>query len=108
MSAEFKTLQIADHVLAGNSEFVDYVVPNGMTISIDRFKGNDSTSAMASCRLIWDYGVTNEILFVINNGPGLEVSIEKTGDGVKKLALVLNNNCTSDYDMSAECGFWEK
>lgn len=89
---------------------VSEVVPSaGKTVFIDSFEGNDATSAMAACLLIWDYGgAGEEVLWAINQGVGLPHDIRRSADGTKKLAVVLDNACTQDYYMSAACVWLEE
>lgn len=90
-----------------STPLVDEVTPvAGKTLFVDKFVGNDATSALAACLLIWDYGgAGEEILWAINQGKDLPHEIRRTTDGVKKLAVVLDNACSQNYYMSAFCEY---
>ena len=103
------TLEKAGLVIAGSILVDEAVISNGQKIYVDNFVGNDATSALSACLLIWDYGGAGEtVLWAINQGVGLQHSIRLTGDGVKKLAIVLDNACSQDYYMSAHCEYLEE
>lgn len=102
-------LHIADLVLAGTQKVVEITPTSGTTVYVESFEGNDSTAALAACLLIWDHGgAGEEILWAINQGQGLPNDLRRVADGTKKLAIVLDNACNSDYYMSAHCEYEEE
>lgn len=103
-------MQKAAEVLSGTEQAKEVVIANNQKILIDKFIGVASESANARIKLVWDYGGTDELLWVISNELPMpdEIYFEKTGDGVKKLAIVLSNDCNDAYPMSAECEYEEQ
>jgi hypothetical protein len=97
-------------LVTSGTQAVKEVTPTaGKTLYIESFEGNDSTSALAACLLVWDNGgPSEEILWAINQGKGLPQDIRRPADGIKKLAIILDNACTNDYYMSAHCEYDEE
>ncbi len=111
----FKTLRKATTVNSGQAIAVTATPANGKKIIVTKFIGNDTSSAKASCKLVWDYDGTPESLWIINEGSPFEGEIETleddseiVGDGTKKLAIVLDNGCSDAYNMSAFCEYFEE
>jgi len=99
-------------VPSNGNELVDTYTPaDGEVIDPYSFHGSAPGSSKARCKLIWDYGGGGEeILWVIQNDRPMPRDLkiedvagirERTGDGVKVLAISLHNNCTASYDMAA-------
>ena len=92
-------------VSSGMDEVITYIPPNGQKITPVELVGSVPESPKVRVKLIWDYGGTEEILWIIHNRPMPRKvvghsSLQKTGDGVKKMALVLANGGPNDLDMS--------
>ena len=104
MSTEKIIRCIAKNVLAAEKDFNSYTPASGEKIRIFLFNASSPAStANARVKLIWDYeGAGEEILWVIQNDNLMPdyLYFDRTGDGTKKLAIVLHNSCTNDYDMS--------
>lgn len=96
----FGSLTHTTSVAASSEEVKDYVPPNGEVINIYSFKADGQyTDGMAS--LVWDRGGQNEEIIWASTGAPLPFEYEATGDGVKKLSLVLTNNHTSEVIMAS-------
>lgn len=112
----FKELRKVATVTSGTETAETVISANGKKITLTKFVGNPTSSAKCCCEVVWDYGgAGEEKLWVISNGPGIPTEIttldgggDITGDGTKKLALVLNNGCSSDYNVSAWCEYLEE
>lgn len=80
------------------------IIPNGDTWELDFFRGNAGYDANTSVAVVWDYeGVSPQI--IVNTHGELEQSLDGaafTGDGVKKLGLVLVNNLPDAIVLGAE------
>lgn len=105
MSLTRVSLQISHLVPSGDTASDTYVIPNGLTARVMLFEGSAPSSSLSVLRLIWRWGegVDEESHWTIaNDKPMPRYFIpEFVGDGVKKLAVCLDNGCTSDYYMSA-------
>jgi len=98
-------LKVSQKVLAGEQTADSYVVPSGDNALIYYFEGSAPDSPLTVVRLVWDFGgVGEEDLWVLQRQgimPNREFSTKVIGDGVKKLAVVCDNGCTSDYYFNA-------
>lgn len=85
------------------SALADEFIPPSGTYYISQMGGNAGLSPLTSVAIIWDYGGTEEILFVTHGDAVHIVDIEFEADGSKKLAILLTNDQgTNDY----LGGFW--
>ena len=84
-------------IVTANTELVDYeVIPNGDTWHIDRIIGSASPFRDSHIRLVWDYGSGNEdILAIVYGSFSIIIERDLLGNGVKKLALILENDSPS-------------
>lgn len=98
-------LRISAKITSGNQTADTYIVPNGETACVYFFEGSAPDSPLTVVRLVWDFGgASEENLWVIQregNMPSRERDIDLVGDGIKKLAVVCDNGCTSDYYFNA-------
>jgi len=98
-------LLLAKNVTSFNEECVTHVVPSGKKVWIMRFHGEAAFSPNSAVKLVWDMGgAGEEILWSIKGGGdiplGAAEAIEKTGDGVKKMAVCLDNGESGSIFMS--------
>jgi hypothetical protein len=80
------------------------VIPDGDTWELDFFRGNAGYDANTSVAVVWDYEGGSPTI-VVNTHGELEQSLDGisfTGDGVKKLGLVLINNLPEAIVLGAE------
>jgi hypothetical protein len=100
-------LKKAQLVPLATNIFEELTIPDGQTIVIDSFFATASESALANCQLIWDSQGTPEILWVISNEQPMpdKIWFQKTGDGIKKLAVCLANGCQNGYEMACEAEY---
>jgi hypothetical protein len=89
-----------------SSESSDQVVPNNETWEINHFCGNAAYLDDAYSALVWDYGGAGEEILIATHGDidtgGL--SFQVTGDGSKKLSIVLVNDTAAGRVLGAH---WE-
>ena len=99
---------IAEEVAATAEVISDTVIPNGETWEITRFAGSAAYLDDTIVCLVWDRGGGGEEIITCTHGDQnlefSEESIQRTGDGTKKLALVLTNDTGVARIMS---GCWE-
>lgn len=80
---------------------------DGKLWDISSFTGNAGFSADTTVKLVWDYDGTPQIL-CITHGSIIQKSVgEITGDGVKKLAIVLVNDSNTPIDLGGSWEAWE-
>lgn len=94
-------LHIAKEVAAGTEDCVSHTPTNGKTIRVSRFYGEAAFSKNSAVKLVWDYeGAGEEILWAFKGGDPLPHELrdspllERIGDGVKKIAVCLDNGET--------------
>lgn len=89
---------------------VQYQVPaSGVTWRVDQFHAVANPHQDTSAALIWDHGSENEEILALYYGTGdRHIGTTITGDGVKKLAIVLNNDSGSTELLGAEYTALEK
>ena len=83
-------------VAASTEDDKSQVIPDGETWEIYEFEGSALFDPNCHVRLVWDYGGGGEELLYFTAG-NIKTIINKqfTGDGVKKLSIVLINNSGS-------------
>jgi len=93
-------------VTSSSVDTSDHVIPNGETYQFIRFYGNASESPNTIVCIFWDKdGLDEDLLFTTHNDSILDkTSIEKTGNGVKKITIVLKNDLLQDEWLGAA---WE-
>ena len=89
-------LKISKEVQPEESESETHTPANGKTLYIDDFLGEAAFTPNAVVTLLWDYGEAGQVILWSTKGSGrLPAPISVVGDGVKKLAVELENNLTS-------------
>lgn len=89
-------LLISKDVTAGNEDCDTYIPANGVEINITDFHGEGAFDPNAAVKLIWDYsGGGEEILWTIKGSSQAPIQFKRTGDGVKKIAICLDNGMSS-------------
>ena len=92
MGTTHHVLEIAQEVAPSTDVAVTVIPVDGAEIRLVDFEGNAAFSKDALVALVWDYGGTETIM---RSTKGSIVSgkqkIIATGDGVKKVGLVLQN-----------------
>jgi hypothetical protein len=97
------TLRIAQSVLASTQVADTLIIPNGETATVEYLSASCPDTPLGVACLIWDYGGTEEVLWVFQR-EGIKPSedvISVVGDGVKKLAVCCDNGDTTDYFFNA-------
>ena len=104
-------LNCSQLITAGAFRSVTYTPPNGEKVNPIEFEADVPQDPLCVARLVWDYtttSATNGIhLWAVSNdarmphGMADDMLLQKTGDGVKKMALVFENNAAVDYYFSA-------
>jgi hypothetical protein len=80
----------------------DQVPPAGKTWEIVRFVGSAAYLAETSVKLVWDQGGAGEEVLASTHGDSnVEFVRQVVGDGIKKLALVLENTSQSGQALGA-------
>lgn len=100
----FQSDSFWDEVDPFSSAVSETVIPIDVTWEVRRFYGAAAFVDNVEVRLVWDYGGTEEI--VVNTHGDIDVRIDKqvTGDGAKKLAIVLINDTAATHAIGA---MWE-
>jgi len=97
------TLKISKEVNA-NTEDAETVVPaSGKTLVITRFVGAGAFSQNAVIKLIWDYSGTQDVIWTIKGTsrmPFQHTIPAADTDGIKKLAVALDNSHSGKLFMS--------
>lgn len=104
MAIEEVNFRISDSVLSAREFFQSYIPPEGSTIEIVKIIGEGAYTLNSEVRAVWDYeGQSPEILWTIRGSSEFNNKIiidsSKT-DGIKKLALVLDNGESDRLNMS--------
>ncbi len=81
-------LHLAQEVTADTDEAVSMIPDDEADVIMESFTGNFTATKAATICCIWDYGGTEVVIDLSNAGPKQVIG---TGDGVKKVALVLTN-----------------
>ena len=99
---------IAQEVAASSEAISDTVIPDGETWEITRFAGSAAYIDDTIVCLVWDRGGGGEEIITCTHGDQNleynEEAVQRTGDGIKKLAIVLTNDTGVARIMS---GCWE-
>lgn len=95
-----QTLYISQSV-ANGVEVCDSMVPaDGAIVNVLSFFGSALFTKASSVKLVWDLDGTPELLWSISGEASAPISFTKTGDGVKKLSVCLNNGESTAANMS--------
>ena len=87
-------LDLAKEVAAITEDYVEFTPALG-EFQIMFMRGEAAFDANVAIKLIWDYGGTEEILWITKGSGYRDKLIRRTGDGVKKLAIALENGLAS-------------
>ena len=80
-----------------------HVIPSGKTWALRTFKGAAAYSSETKALLVWDFGGVGEEIIYATHGDGDFVGDrEFVGDGVKKLAICLVNDSSSDRTLGGQ------
>lgn len=84
----------------------DTVVPNGETWEVMLFDGSAAYLDDTTVSIVWDYGGAGETILAATHGDVQDRTIveQVTGDGVKKLSIVLTNDTSAARVLGAH---WE-
>jgi len=87
-----------------NTEDYDaYVIPNGEVWEIGFWNGSANAYRETHVCLIWDYdGSSPEIIAITYNSEKRHILRQFTGDGTKKIAIVLVNDSPNVERLGAE------
>ncbi len=79
---------------ANSIETMDYVIPDGQVLEIRCLAGDAGESPDNVVSIVWDEGGGSEEILMSVHGDTLQpgLSIKKTGDGIKKLRIKLQND----------------
>jgi len=98
----FVSLKISKEVSATTEDCVSHTVADGKKLFIDKFVGEAAFTTNAVCKLVWDYGGAGEqVIWTTKGSSKMPFTHEVTGDGVKKLAVCLDNGTAGALVMSA-------
>ena len=92
-------LTLSKSVAATTEDSTDFTPATG-DFFITTFHGEAAYDTNCAVKLIWDFGGTEEILWSTKGSAILDIEITRTGDGVKKLALTLDNGLAGAIIMS--------
>ena len=101
MAREFNKLVLVKSVAATSSE-VETFTP-AAKFNVAGFFGEAAFDPLCEVQLVWDHGGANELLWVIKGSGKIPFGLERTGNGVKKLAIVLNNRLANSVFMAGYC-----
>lgn len=94
-------LEISKEVAASTEDCDTYTPANGSVVNILKFVGSAAFSPNASVKLVWDWDGAGETVLWSHKGEGVAPKrFQVTGDGVKKLAVCLDNGETGALFMS--------
>jgi hypothetical protein len=95
-------LELAKQVLSADEECDTYIPPLDKDFNVQEFYGEAAYSTNSAVKLVWDLdGANEEILWATKGSGGMpNIDIIRTGDGVKKLALCLDNGEADPIFMS--------
>lgn len=89
-------LRISEEVAAQTQECVEFVVPAG-PFTIESFVGDAAFDINCAVKLVWDFqGAGEQIIWTHKGAAGMPfVEDSLVGDGVKKVAVCLENSLTT-------------
>jgi hypothetical protein len=80
----------------------DIVVPDGKTWEVVRFLGNGAYLDDTAAELWWDKGGSEEILLAATHGDAdILIEHQVTGNGARKLTILLTNDTSSAHVLGA-------
>jgi len=92
-------LVISKEVAAQTEECVTFIPPSG-EFFVTHFIGEAAFDTNCAVKVVWDSDGTPEILFSTKGSTIADLDISRIGDGVKKLALCLDNGLLGPVVMS--------
>lgn len=100
-----QVLYLSKSVAATTEDCDTYVVPNGKTVKVIKFHGESDFSESSAVKLVWDVAGTPVILWSMKGSAEMprqvpDAMATMTGDGVKKIALCLDNGEANAIFMS--------
>lgn len=103
-------MTISEEVSSGSEECVSYTPPSGNDVHIYLFAGEAAYTKNAAVKLVWDYGGGGETVIWTIKGSGsmpfTHVIPSADIDGVKKLAICLDNGESGALFMSGHAEIW--
>ena len=97
--------------VAGNTEDCVTAIPTaGKDVFIFSFFGSAAFSQNAVVKLVWDFGGTEELIWTVKGEMPMPFKYtipSASVDGVKKLAVCLENTGTGSVYLSGYCEFKE-
>jgi hypothetical protein len=86
--------------VAGSSQELDQdTIPAGQVWRILRVVGSADFTGDTFAAVVWDVGGANTVLFLTYGSLAVDVGIALTGDGSKKLGLLLKNTGSNTRDL---------
>lgn len=90
-------------VASSTEDALELIIPNGETWELDSWLGSANMFRDTNVCLIWCYEQTGEqIIALTYTSLKNELNLSFTGDGVKKMAIVLRNDSLSAERLGAE------
>jgi hypothetical protein len=109
MATEWKELNLSKEVAASTTMANTYIPASGKIVSVICFCGNAVYTVNSVVKAVWDYDTVNEEIIWSSKGDvQTDLNYEATGDGVKKLAIVLENGEDGPVVMSGMIKFVEQ
>jgi len=94
-------LKVSQEVAAAKIEADEYVPAAGSIVHINKFIANGAYTPNAVIRLVWDYEGSEEVIWTIKGESLMPFEHKITdGDGIKRLALVVDNSHTGALYLS--------
>ena len=93
MATEYIELICVGEVSASTEVAHEYTPVNNASVILETFEGDGAYIAGSVIKVVWDYGVTNDIVWTIK-GDASKPDMYRptyTGDGTKKIALACQN-----------------
>ena len=87
--------------VAAQTEVCQTITPPAKDFYVTKFIGSAAFSQNCAVKLVWDMGGAGEqVLWSIKGSSEITEEFELTGDGVKQLAICLDNGLTGPVLMS--------
>lgn len=94
-------LKLTKEVDAATEDCETYIPANGANVTILKMVGETASNLNTTVKLIWDLGGTETLIWAIKGSNEIIFDNERlTGDGVKKLAICLDNGESDKETMS--------
>jgi hypothetical protein len=106
--ADWKELSLAKEVSSSTTEANTVVPASGKEVTVTKFSGHAAYSVNSCVKAVWDYDGTEEIIWSTKGDDTEEIHHTLTGNGSKKLAIVLENGEDGALVMSGKIGYWEQ